>query len=107
MPIDIARYHEWQGTRGTALRGVAAMVRTGLLQVFRRKSYWAVLAVGLFQFLGFWIVIWAVTQIKDLPNEAREGMLDLFGFSGATRPHDENGYTMFIERQSVVVTILL
>ena len=107
MPIDIARYHGWQGTQGSPSRGVLAMVRVGLLQVFRRKSYWIVLVLGLFQFLAFWAVIWAVTQLKDLPTEAREGMLEGFGFSAAPRPGRENGYTMFIERQSVVVMILL
>jgi hypothetical protein len=107
MPIDVGRYHTWQGTRGSAWRGVAAMVRTGLLQVFRRKSYWIVLVLGLFQFLAFWAVIWAVTQLKDLPTEAREAMLEGFGFSASPRPGKENGYTMFIERQAVVVMILL
>lgn len=107
MPIDIARYHGWQGTQGTPWRGVIALVRVGLLQVFRRKSYWVVLALGLLQFLAFWAVIWAVTQIKDLPNEARNGMLEGFGFSATPREGKENGYSMFIERQSVVVMILL
>ena len=107
MPIDIARYHTWQGTRGPAWRGVAAMVRTGLLQVFRRKSYWVVIAIGLVQFLAFWAVIWVVTQIRELPTEARETMLEGFGFSATPLPGKETGYTMFIERQSVVVTILL
>ncbi|HEV3342291.1 MAG TPA: hypothetical protein VG125_18120 [Pirellulales bacterium] len=107
MPIDVARYHAWQGTPGSAWRGVWAMVRMGLVQVFRRKSYWVVLVLGLFQFLAFWAVIWAVTQLKDLPTEAREAMLEGFGFSASPRPGKENGYTMFVERQSVVVMILL
>src|SRR5487761_1178448 len=107
MPIDIARYHGWQGKPGAPWRGVLAMVRVGLLQVFRRKSYWFVLVLGLFQFLAFWAVIWAVTQLKDIPSEAREGMLEAFGFSAAPRPGRENGYVMFIERQSVIVMILL
>jgi ABC-2 type transport system permease protein len=107
MPIDIARYHGWQGTRGGPWRGVLAMVRVGLLQVFRRKSYWVVLGLGLLQFLAFWAVIWAVTQLKDLPGEARDGLLEGFGFSAVPRAGKENGYTMFIERQSVVVMILL
>jgi ABC-type transport system involved in multi-copper enzyme maturation permease subunit len=107
MPIDVARYHAWQGTPGSAWRGVRAMVRMGLVQVFRRKSYWIVLAIGLVQFLAFWAVIWVVTQLKDLPNDARETMLDVFGFSASPPPDKENGYTMFVERQSVVVMILL
>jgi ABC-type transport system involved in multi-copper enzyme maturation permease subunit len=107
MPIDIARYHGWQGTRGTPWRGVVAMVRVGLVQVFRRKAYWVVLALGLLQFLAFWAVIWAVTQLKELPDEARNGMLEGFGFTASPREGKENGYSMFIERQSVVVMILL
>ncbi|HWB12410.1 MAG TPA: hypothetical protein VG826_24510 [Pirellulales bacterium] len=107
MPIDIARYHAWEGKLGATWHGVAAMVRTGLLQVFRRKSYWVVIVMGLFQFLAFWAVIWAVTQAKELPTDAREAMLEIFGFTGTPRPGKENGYTMFIERQAVVVMILL
>lgn len=107
MPIDVARYHGWGGTPGTPWRGVMALVRVGLLQVFRQKSYWVVLALGLLQFLAFWAVIWAVTQVKELPNEAREHMLEVFGFSATPRAGKENGYSMFIERQSVVVMILL
>ncbi|HET6882781.1 MAG TPA: hypothetical protein VFI31_21615 [Pirellulales bacterium] len=107
MPVDIARYHGWQGTLGGPRRGVLAMVRVGLLQVFRRKSYWVVLGLGLLQFLAFWSVIWAVTQLKELPSEARNGLLEGFGFSAAPRGDKENGYSMFIERQSVVVMILL
>jgi ABC-2 type transport system permease protein len=107
MPIDIARYHAWQGPHGSTWRGVVALVRTGLIQVFRRRSYWIVLAIGLVQFLAFWAVIWAVTQLKDLPNQARDAMLEGFGFSATPRPGRENGYSMFIERQSVVVMILL
>jgi ABC-type transport system involved in multi-copper enzyme maturation permease subunit len=66
-----------------------------------------VLALGLLQFLAFWAVIWAVTQVRDLPNEARDRMLEGFGFSATPRAGKENGYSMFIERQSVVVMILL
>lgn len=107
MPIDIARYHGWEGTLGTPWRGVLALVRVGLLQVFRRKSYWLVLGLGLLQFLAFWAVIWAVTQARELPDDARRGMLEIFGFSAEPTPGKENGYTMFIERQSIVVMILL
>lgn len=107
MPIDIARYHGWQGTRGTPWLGVAALVRVGLVQVFRRKSYWVVLGLGLVQFLTFWAVIWAVTQARELPDEARHGMLEVFGFSAEPPAGKENGYTVFIERQSIVVMILL
>lgn len=107
MPIDIARYHGWQGARGTPWRGVLALVRVGLLQVFRRKSYWLVLGLGLAQFLAFWGVIWLLTQARELPDEARQGMLEIFGFSAEPRAGKENGYTMFIERQSIVVMILL
>ncbi len=83
------------------------MVYVGLLQVFRRKSYWVVLAIGMGQFLAFWFVIWLVTQAKELPSEARENLLEIFGFSSTPREGRENGYSMFVERQNVVVMILL
>lgn len=107
MPIDLARYHGWHGRPGSSWRGVWAMVHVGLVQVFRRKSYWIVLALGLVQFLGFWGVIWFLTQSKEVSAELREGLLRGFGFSPTPRPGEESGYTMFIERQSIVVMILL
>ena len=83
------------------------MVRVGLMQVFRRKAYWIVLGLGMLQFLGFWGVIWFLTQSKEVSAEVREGLLRGFGFSPSPRPGEESGYIMFIERQSIVVTILL
>lgn len=106
MPIDIARYHSWQGPHGSTWRGVVAMVRLGLIQVLRRKSYWVVLFLGLFHFLIIWALIYSLS-LKDIPEDFRNGILDFTGFRPTVKRGEEYGYIRFIEGQSVIVMILL
>ncbi len=106
MGIDLARYHGWHGRLRSPWFAALAIVRVALVQVFRRKSYWIVLALGLINFVTFWAVIYAVTQF-EIPGRAQERLLEAFGFSAHPAPGEENGYVMFIERQSVVVMVLL
>lgn len=107
MSIDVARYHGWTHTTVSPWRAVLAIVRVSLVQVFRRKSYWIVLALALLNFMAFWTIIWIVTQVKDVPPEARQRMLEFLGFSPQPQPGRDNAYIMFMEGQSLVVTILL
>ncbi len=106
MSIDLARYHGWHGRLGSPWLATLAMVRVALLQVFRRKAYWIVLGLGLTQFLLFWSVIYAVTQLS-LPPQARERILGAFGFSAEASAPQDSGYVLFMQRQSLVVMILL
>lgn len=106
MSIDVARYHGWHGRLGSPWLATLAMVRVALLQVVRRKAYWIVLALGLTQFLLFWSVIYAVTQL-NLPPQARERILEAFGFSAEAAAPQDSGYVLFMQRQSLVVMILL
>jgi ABC-type transport system involved in multi-copper enzyme maturation permease subunit len=106
MGIDIANYHGWQGELRHPVRGVFSIARVALLQVLRRKSYWLLLILGLAQFIMFWSVIYAVTQL-DLAPDFKKTILREFGFSAQADEGKDNGYMMFMERQSVVVMILL
>lgn len=110
MGIDAAHYHPWNGKLGGAgigpLRGTAAVVRTTLLQVLRRKAYWVIYALGISQFLVYWAVIYALTQMQ-LPPEVQRGMLRTFGFSIDAADAQDTGYLDFMEQQSFVVMILL
>lgn len=106
MSIDLARYHGWHGRLGSPWLATLAMVRVALLQVLRRKAYWIVLGLGLTQFLLFWSVIYAVTQLS-LPPHVRERILETFGFSAQTSVPQDSGYVLFMQRQSLVVMILL
>lgn len=106
MGIDIANYHGWQGQVKSPVRGVVSIARFALLQVLRRKAYWLLLFLGLAQFILFWSVIYAVTQL-ELPQDAKRTILKQFGFSAQMDDTQNNGYMMFIERQNVVVMILL
>lgn len=105
MAIDRATYHGWKGHTRSAWGGTLALARVGLVQVFRRKLYWGVLALCFMQFLFFFMSIYAVTQTR-LPAETQQHVLKHFGFSSDGKS-EENGYTMFIERQSLMVMILL
>ncbi len=106
MGIDNVRYHGWQGKLQSPWVACQAIVRVALLQVFRRKSYWVVIALGMFNFLVFWSIIYAVTQFQ-IPPEAQDRLLSAFGFSAQPTAGQENGYIMFMQRQSIIVMILL
>jgi ABC-2 type transport system permease protein len=77
-----------------------------LIQVLRRKTYWVLLGMGLAQFIMFWSVIYSVTQL-ELPAPMKQNILREFGFSAQIDEQRDNGYMVFMERQSVVVMILL
>ncbi|MFO0898879.1 MAG: hypothetical protein U0836_15755 [Pirellulales bacterium] len=106
MGIDVAHYRPWQGRLRSPWMATLAIVRVALVQVFRRKAYWFVFALGLLNFLLFWSIIYAVTQF-DLPPDAQRELLSRFGFSPQAVSGQENGYLGFIDRQSLVVMILL
>lgn len=101
MSVDVAHYHGWHGSLRSPWRATLAIVRVALVQVFRRKAYWFLLAIGLLHFLILWAIIYVVNQAGQ-PPETRQMLLERFGFGGR-----QNGYLAFIERQSVPVTILL
>lgn len=106
MGIDNAHYHGWQGELRSPWFATLAIVRVALLQVFRRKSYWLVIGLGIFQFLLFWTIIYVLTQAR-LPAEAQRDLFDWFGFSPKPEAGEETGYIKFMQQQSVVVMILL
>ncbi|MGD9720387.1 MAG: ABC transporter permease subunit [Pirellulales bacterium] len=106
MDIDQAHYHGWQGELRSPWSACAAIVRVAILQVFRNKAYWLILALGALRFAAFWSIIYAVTQLA-LPNDVSRGLLREFGFSAASDEAQDNGYIRFIEGQNVIVMILL
>jgi len=106
MGIDNAHYYGWEGKLHSPWWATLAIVRVALLQVFRRKSYWLVIALGVFQFLLFWVIIYVLTQAR-LPVEAQNDLYQWFGFSPTAESGEDNGYIKFMQQQSVVVMILL
>jgi ABC-2 type transport system permease protein len=106
MDIDQARYHGWEGRLRTPWVACGAIVRVALVQVFRNKAYWLVLALGAFRFLAFWSIIYAVTQLT-LPPRVSDGFLKQFGFTADSDDAQDNGYINFIQGQGVIVMILL
>lgn len=106
MALDNAHYHGWTGRLYSPWWACFSIVRVALLQVFRRRSYWVVIGLGLLNFLLFWSVIYAVTQFQ-IPPRAQENLLRGFGFSPSPQDVGDNGYIQFMQRQSIVVMILL
>ncbi|MBX3414007.1 MAG: hypothetical protein KF708_15055 [Pirellulales bacterium] len=106
MGIDVAHYHGWRGKLLSPWWACIAIVRVALLQVFRRKSYWIVLALGLLNFLLYWSVIYAIAQF-DIPVEAQDRLMEVIGFRTRGGDSQENGYIEFMQRQSIVVMLLL
>ncbi len=106
MGIDNAHYYGWEGELHSPWWATFSMVRVSLLQVLRRRSFWLVIALGVFQFLLFWVIIYVLTQAR-LPAEAQRDLFEWFGFSPTSEPGEDNGYIKFMQQQSVVVMILL
>lgn len=106
MGIDAAHYHPWGGRLRSPWRAVGAIVRVSLLQVFRRKAYWVLLALGLLVFVFYWAIIYALTQMQ-LPERMQQQMLLSFGFSPTADDPQNTGYLDFMEQQSLIVMIIL
>ncbi len=106
MGIDIAHYHGWQGELESPWWGCLSLVRVAMLQVVRRRVYWFALALGLLNFLVFWSIIYATTQLP-IPPEARGELLERFAFSTQPDIAKDSGYIKFMEGQSLIVMILL
>lgn len=106
MGLDVAHYHGWEGPTRSGWWASLSIVKVGLRQIFRRKLYWLVLGLGLAQFLLYWAVIYAVMQLNP-PQRVRENILRQFGFSAAMEDPQESGYINFMDRQGLVVMLLL
>mgnify|MGYP001047754091 FL=1 len=104
MKLDTANYHGWQGRLRSPWFSTLAIVKVALLQVFRRKSYWVVIGLGLLQFVVFFAIIYAVTQLGAFKSRVLERLDFVAEPNGDV---ENNGYLMFMERQSLVVMMLL
>lgn len=106
MGIDTAHYHGWDGELESPWWGCLSLVRVAFLQVVRRRVYWFALALGLLNFLIFWSIIYATTQLP-IPPEARAELLNEFAFSTQPDVAKDSGYVKFMEGQSLIVMILM
>lgn len=104
MKLDTAHYHGWNGRLRSPWLSSLAIVKVALLQVFRRKSYWVVIGLGLLQFVVFFAIIYAVTQLGAFKSRVLERLNFVAEPNGDV---ENNGYLMFMERQSLVVMMLL
>jgi ABC-type transport system involved in multi-copper enzyme maturation permease subunit len=135
--IDVSHYHSWKGPRRSPWFGALAVARVSALQIFRRKLYWFALGLGLMIFLLYFALIYIAAQLesgagnlepgtpaatigkspanaalgpKNVPRERgniRSWLLSQVNFSPQPGEQGDNGYLRFMERQSIVVIILL
>jgi ABC-type transport system involved in multi-copper enzyme maturation permease subunit len=106
MGIDIAHYHGWEGKLRSPWWGSLAIVRVAMLQVFRRKSYWVVIGLGGLIFILYWALIYIMTQF-DMGPRTQTDVYRIFGFSPVPTEDMDNGYVIFMQRESIAVMILL
>src|SRR5262245_42025290 len=106
MEIDLARYRPWQGELQSPWIACLAIVPVALVQVFRNKAYWLVLALGALRFLAFWSIIYIVTQVT-LPPDGEKMLLREVGFAANPDEVQDNAYISFMQGQTVVAMILL
>lgn len=106
MSVDAGHYRGWHGRLRPPIAACTAVVRTALRQLFRRKIYWVVLALGLGQFIVYASVIYGLTQMQ-MPERSKENLLRQFNFSPSADDPQETGYLQFVEAQSYIVVILL
>ena len=107
MAIDQSYYHGWEGKLRSPWIASLAIVRVALLQVLRRKSYWIVLALGMTNFLLFFSLIYVKTQLPISTKRAQDAIWQHFDFTPEPPRGRESGYIGFMDRQSLVVMILL
>ncbi len=133
--IDRAHYHGWHGRLRSPWLGALAVARVALWQIFRRKLYWIVIALGLMHFLLIFALVFFVAQIEanagatgiaekaptsapapghaygeqQRPRGGRPAawILNLADFTPQPGNGRDNGYVGFIFRQSYIVLILL
>jgi ABC-type transport system involved in multi-copper enzyme maturation permease subunit len=130
--IDRAHYHGWHGRLRSPWLGALAVARVALWQIFRRKLYWIVIALGMFHFLLIFALVFFVAQIEANATAAGIGeksqasapgqpaserqrprgraaawVLNMADFTPQPGHGRDNGYVGFIFRQSYIVLILL
>lgn len=106
MGIDIAHYHGWNGKLRGPWWGSLSIVRVAMLQVFRRKSYWVVIGLGVLIFILYWSLIYIMTQF-EMGARTQTDVFRIFGFSPVPTEDMDNGYVIFMQRESIAVMILL
>ncbi len=106
MLVDRALYHGWEGRLRPRIWTVVTLTKVSLAQLWRRKSFWFLLALGLLNFVMYFSIIYAVTQL-ELPSRAQDNLMSRFGFRPDAESGHENGYVSFMTGQGQIVTLLL
>jgi hypothetical protein len=101
MPIETLGYRGWSGRLRSPWMVCVPIVRTGLWLLVRRKIFWLLLALGLFNFLLHFAIIYTKATIAvENPGAAR--FLDNFRVTGTG-----DAFLEFMFAQGTVTMLLL
>ncbi len=103
MQIDLAHYHRWEGRLRGPWYSALAVTRATLRQVFRRKVFWILLALGMLNFLLYFALIYAGTQLPGVGDR----IMERFDFTVHPDAQRRNGYLRFMEQQGLVVMVMM
>uniref|UniRef100_A0A7C4QK84 ABC transporter permease n=1 Tax=Schlesneria paludicola TaxID=360056 RepID=A0A7C4QK84_9PLAN len=101
QPLEQAGYREWGGNWRSPWRASLALVRVGLAIIFRRWVFWALIGLGLMNFLfNFAFIYLKATLVVQTPELER--FLDNYRVTGTGE-----AYADFMNAQAAITTLLL
>jgi hypothetical protein len=101
VPIELAGYREWKGELRPPRGACWPIMRTGLWLVLRRKIFWPLLALGLFNFLFAFAVVYIKAQLTAQGMPVGRFM-DQVMLTGTGRAYQD-----FMFAQSLALMLLL
>lgn len=101
MPIELTGYRGWAGKPRAAWRGVWAIVRSGVVMIFRRWVFWLLIGLGLLNFIFNFAFIYLKATLT-VQNEGMAQFLDQYQVTGTGE-----AYAEFMRAQATITALLL
>lgn len=101
MQLDQAGYREWEGRRRSPWWSCVTLVRVGLGLIFRRWVFWALIGLGLLNFLFNFAFIYLKATLVVQSGDV-ERFLDAYKVTGTG-----DAYADFMNAQAAITTLLL
>lgn len=99
--ISADHYRQWEGRVGSPWRACLPMIRVSLRLIFRRWTFWLLIALGLLNFLFNFALIY-MKAILTSQNEQVARFLDAYQVTGTGRAYYE-----FMVAQASITALLL
>lgn len=101
MPIELTGYRGWEGKPRAPWRSVWAIVRSGVLMIFRRWVFWLLIGLGLLNFIFNFAFIYLKATLV-VQNEGMAQFLDQYQVTGTGEAYSE-----FMRAQGTITALLL